>query len=125
MADRAGQLVAVEGFALAVLLGNGEVAQLDALEGREAGTASLTLTPPPDRRPVFRGTAVLHLAVFVRAEGAAHSLALVDRETPAELTNPLVDRALDVAVPFEAVALKAVEHVRDHVRDVPELGLAE
>src|SRR4051812_18173383 len=116
MAYRAGQLVAVERFALAVLLGDGQIAQLHALEGREACTASLTLTPPPDRRPVFRGAAVLYLAIFVRAEGAAHSLALVDRETPAELTDPLVDGALDAAIPFETVALQAIEHVCDHVR---------
>src|SRR5262249_35969414 len=37
--DRSGELVAVEGLALAVLLDHRQLAQLHALEGREAGPA--------------------------------------------------------------------------------------
>ena len=72
VADRALELGAVERLALAVLLDHGEVAQLDPLEGGEARAAALALPPPPDRRAVFRRAAVLHLAVFMRAERTAH-----------------------------------------------------
>ncbi len=74
MADRALELVAVERLALAVLLDDGEVAQLDALEGRETRAAGLALAPAPDRRAVLGRAAVLHLAVFMGAERAAHQL---------------------------------------------------
>src|SRR5690349_4536837 len=44
---RARQLVAIEGLALAVLLDHGELAQLHALEGREARRAIGAETPSP------------------------------------------------------------------------------
>src|SRR6476646_15443 len=80
MADRSGELVAVERLALAILLDHREVAQLDPLEGREAGDACLVRTRGADRGAVFVRPAVLNLAVCVRAEGTAHALSLIDRE---------------------------------------------
>ena len=74
MADRAGEFVAVERFALAVFLDDGEVAQLHALERREASAAGLALAPAPDRRPVLGRATVLYLAVFMGTERAAHQL---------------------------------------------------
>ena len=72
MADRALELGAVERLALAVLLDHRQVAQLDPLEGREARPAALALAPAADRRAVLRRARILNLAVFMRAERAAH-----------------------------------------------------
>ena len=73
MADCTRQLGAVERLALSVLLDDGEVAKLDAFEGREARAAGFALAAATDRGAVLAGPAVLHLAVFMGAEGAAHS----------------------------------------------------
>jgi hypothetical protein len=84
--NRPFELAAVERLALTVLFDDGKVAQLDSLEGRKAGSASLALAPPADRRAVFRGPAILHLARFVRAERTAHPFALqvrIDRKAGA------------------------------------------
>src|SRR5690242_692542 len=57
MADCAGKLVAVEWLALSILLDDGEVAQLDPLEGGEARAARFALAAPADRGAVFRRAA--------------------------------------------------------------------
>src|SRR5439155_13287733 len=88
------QLVAIERLALAVFLDDGEVAQLHPLKGGEASTARLALTAAADGGAIFARPAVLNLAVFVRAERAAHPcprLSLVDRKAPAQLADPLID----------------------------------
>jgi hypothetical protein len=72
MTDCAGKLVSVERLALAVLLDDREVAELDALEGREPSTTSFALTPAADGGAIFARAAVLNLAVFMGTEGAAH-----------------------------------------------------
>src|SRR5215213_7752208 len=125
MADRAGKLVAVERLALAVLLDDGEVAQLHPFERGETLAAGVALPAPTDRGSVLARPAVLNLAVLVRAERAAHLLSLVDREARAQLADLLVHRALDFAVVVDAVGREAVEDVGDHVADGAELGLAE
>src|SRR5215218_175789 len=72
--DGSCELVAVERLTLAVLLDDRQVAQLDALEGGEARATGLALPPATDGGTILAGPAVLNLAVFVRAEGAAHAL---------------------------------------------------
>src|SRR6185312_14313270 len=72
VADRAGELVAVERLSLTVLLDDRQVAKLDAFKGGEAGAAGLTLPASSDRRPILARAAVLYLAVFMGAERAAH-----------------------------------------------------
>src|SRR3546814_19840350 len=59
-----------------------DFAELDACEGGEARAAILALAAATDRRAVLGRTAVLHLAVFMSAIGAAHGLA----------THPAVER---------------------------------
>jgi hypothetical protein len=78
-ADRAGQLLAVEGHAPAVLLEHRELAQLHPLEGGEARRAGGALAPPADRTPLLGGPGVLHLRVLGPAERAAHRLRLLLR----------------------------------------------
>ena len=73
MTDRALQLGPVERLALAVLLDDREVAQLDPLEGREAGPARLALTAAANGGAILARPAVFYLAVFMGAKGAAHS----------------------------------------------------
>src|SRR3954471_3454439 len=125
MSDRPGQLVAIERLALAVFLDHCEVAQLDSLECGEARTARLALAAAANCGAVLAWPAVLNLAVFVRAEWAAHSLALIDREARAKLAHALVHVALDASVVVGPVLGEAVQNVGDHVGDVPELMLAE
>src|SRR3954451_6862880 len=72
MADRALELGAVEGLALAVLLHDGQVAQLDPLESREARAARFALPAAADGGTILARPAVLNLTVFVGAERAAH-----------------------------------------------------
>ena len=74
MADRPGELVAIERLALAIFLDDREVAKLDSLKGCEAGSAGLALPAAPNCRAIFRRAAVLHLAVFMGAKGATHQL---------------------------------------------------
>src|SRR3546814_18673232 len=68
--DRADELVALERLAAVVALQDHEIAKLDALEGGEARRARLAHAPPPDRRPVLGGAAVLPLTVLLAADGA-------------------------------------------------------
>src|SRR5690348_7362900 len=79
VSDRTGELVAVERLSLAVLLDDGQIAQLHALERRKARSACLALAAPADRCAILARPAVLNLAVFVRAEQTAHPLSLIDR----------------------------------------------
>src|SRR5262249_8012146 len=72
--DRARELVAVEGDALAVLFHHREFAQLHALEGGEARAAGRAVASPADRRVVVGRSRVLHLGVLVTAEWTAHLL---------------------------------------------------
>ena len=72
MRDRAFQLVALEGLAAVVLLDDDQLAQLHALEGGEAAAAGRAMAAAADGRIVLAGTAVLHLAVVMSAERAAH-----------------------------------------------------
>src|SRR4051812_11049546 len=120
-----GQLLAVERLALAVLLDHRQVAQLDALKGRETRAAGFALAPPANRCAILARPAVFHLAVFVRAEWAAHPLSLIDWKAGAELANPFVDGPLHASVVVRAVAGKAVEDVGHHVGNIAELGRAE
>jgi hypothetical protein len=103
MADSAFQLSAVEGLALTVFLDDGEVAQLDPFERCKARAAPLALSPTADRRPVLGRAAVLHLAVFMRAERTAHPLSLINREAGAKLADAAVHFALDRAVVVDTV----------------------
>src|SRR5205085_6056314 len=125
MADRTSELVTVERFALSVLFDDCEVAQLHSLERRKPLATCLTLPTAADGGSIFARPAVLHLAVFVRAERAAHPLALIDRKARAEVADAFVHRFLDSAVILEAIGFQAIEHVSDHVGDVAELGFAE
>ncbi len=77
--DAAHQLFAVEGFAPAVGLEDGNFAQLNPLEGGEARAAVFALAPATDGGAVLGRAAVLHLAVFMSAIGAAHGLAFHPR----------------------------------------------
>src|SRR5205814_10372304 len=77
--NRAGQLVAVERFALRVLLDYGELAQLDPLEGREAGAATDAEAPAPDRAAILGRPRILHLGIIGAAKRTAHFLLLVPR----------------------------------------------
>ena len=72
-ADRAGELVAVERRAPAVLLDHQQVAQLHPLEGGEARAAARALPAATDRRGLVHGPRILHLGVFRAAEWAAHA----------------------------------------------------
>lgn len=125
MADGAGKLVAVEWFAFSILLDDREIAQLDPLEGRESSAASLALPPTADRSAIFAWPAVLNLAVFMRAERAAHPLSLIDRKTCAKLAHALVHIALNLAIIFETIDGKAIENIGNHVGNSLELGFAE
>src|SRR5207237_10771392 len=109
MADRPGQLVAVEGLALAVLLDDREIAQLHPFERGEARAARLALPSPADRGTVLARPAVLNLAVFVRAVRAAPSLSLIDREARAQLADALVHGAFGRAVVLKPILREAVE----------------
>src|SRR5262249_18106676 len=68
------QLSAPERPAPPVLLDHPQLAQLDALEGREPPAALRAMAPPPDRRVVLARAAVLHLGVVVSAKRAAHGV---------------------------------------------------
>ena len=70
--DGAGQLVTVEGGALAVLLHHRQIAQLDPLERREAPATAGTGAPAPDRGIVLRRARILHLGIGILAIGTAH-----------------------------------------------------
>ena len=72
MANRPLELGTVELLAFPILFEDREVAQLDALERREPRAARLALSAPTNGRCILAWPAVLNLAVFVRAERAAH-----------------------------------------------------
>src|SRR5690606_6306190 len=72
---RARELLPVEGYLATGFLDHDEVAQLDALEGREAAAAAVADTAAADRVGIFGGTAVLDLCVVLAAIGAAHRVA--------------------------------------------------
>src|SRR5688500_15343867 len=69
--DRPLELGPVERLAPILRFDDEQLARLDPLEGGEALAAFLALSPAPDGGAVLGGTAVLHLAVFVGAIGAA------------------------------------------------------
>ncbi|VXC82558.1 hypothetical protein SPHINGOAX6_50281 [Sphingomonas sp. AX6] len=71
---RAEQFFALERFAAVFGFQDGQFAQLNALERGEARAACFALAAAADGRAVFCGAAVLYLAVFMGAEGAAHIL---------------------------------------------------
>src|SRR3546814_796233 len=88
--DGARQLVAVEGFLAPLALHHPYVAKLYPLEGGEARAAGFALPTTTDGGAILRRTAVLHLAVFMGAKGAAQAtLSFVDGETGAEGRNAL------------------------------------
>src|SRR5207342_790693 len=111
----------VERLAFSVLLEHGEVAQLDPFERRETGAATFALATATDGRTIFRGAAVLHLAVFMGAKWAAQRSVLVDRETGAQRADAFADLPLGRGIAFAARPGEAVEHVGHHVGDVAEL----
>src|SRR5262249_37568754 len=85
--DRTLQLVAVEGLTAAFLLDHDQFAQLHAFKGGEAPAALWTMPAAADRGIVLGGTTVLHLAVVMSAEWAAHAYLLllwIDWKTPAK-----------------------------------------
>src|SRR5215217_1929343 len=49
----------------------------------------------------------------------------IDREARAKLAHASVHLALDRGIALGSVLRKAIEHVRDHVADVAELGFAK
>src|SRR5205085_8110015 len=114
---------------LAVLLDHCEVAQLHALERSEARPACLALAPAADRRSIFARPAVLNLAVFVRAEWAAHCgpspSGRVDREAGAKLADAARDRLLDLRVADLAVLAQALDDLGNQAADLAELAFAE
>src|SRR6185437_5368449 len=71
--DRARQLVAVEGLALAALLDDRQLAQLHPLEGREAGGAVRAEAAPADRGAIVGRPRILHLGIVEPAKRTAHS----------------------------------------------------
>src|SRR5215469_3522648 len=150
--DRARELVAVESLALAVFLDDGELAQLHALEGREACRAIGAEAPPADRGTVVGRSRILYLGVIETAERTAHlspprllcrlrepvapargrnsmqgfflgsPRTIIDRKTRAELVHLGADTALDPAT----IALRRrVQHLADHAGHGLELGDAE
>src|SRR5690348_10794862 len=98
--DGARQLVALERFALVVLLDDGQFAQLHALERRETRGAIRAEPPPSDRGSIVGRPRVLDLGVFASAERTTHRFPLlgVDREARAQRLDPFFDRSLDRAV---------------------------
>src|SRR5215211_3933011 len=132
--DRAGELVAVELHALAVLLDHRELAQLHAFEGGEARSARRAVAPPADRRIVVSRSRVLNLCVLVTAKWTAHSLPLlpfalasvsVNRKAGTKRVNLGAHLRLDLGVAVRAVLGDAVEHVGDQMADLAELRHAE
>src|SRR5262249_1654665 len=97
---RAHQLVAIEGFALAGALDHGQLAQLDPLEGGEAGAAVRALPPAAARRGVVGRPRALDLRILVAAERAAHRPppSPARRLSPATVPPPM-PRALLVVAP--------------------------
>src|SRR5882672_6636237 len=132
--DRAGELVAVELHALAVLLHHGELAQLHALERGEARSARRAIAPPADRRIVVSRSRVLNLCVLVTAEWTAHLLPLlwlalasvaVNGKAGTKCMHLGAHLGFDLGVAIRAVLGDAVEHVGDQMTDLAELGDAE
>src|SRR5260370_3854331 len=74
MADGARKFVAIERFALAVFLEDGQVTQLHPLERGEARATGLALAAAADSRTIPARAAFLNLAGFVRPEPASHVL---------------------------------------------------
>ena len=138
---RAHQLVAVERHAAAVALDHDELAQLHALEGGEAEIAGQADAPPADRGRVLGRPRVLHLGVEARAVRTAHGFSfrraviaglwvthrhpLVDREPRDQPLHLLAHRSLDQRILLDLLLRQHVEHLRDQVADLPELGDAE
>src|SRR5579863_1485860 len=100
MIDGPFQFVAVEGLAAPILLDHDQFAQLHAFEGGEAAAAFRAMAPAADGGIVFRGTAVLHLAVVMSAEWAAHAYLLlwIDRETTAKIADTARHAVFDLRV---------------------------
>src|SRR5437899_110499 len=73
-ADRAGELVALEGLALRVFLDHRQLAQLHPLEGREAGAAIGAEAAAADRAAIVGRPRIFHLGVIGAAERTAHLL---------------------------------------------------
>src|SRR5262249_18335387 len=93
---RAHQLVAVERHAAAVALDHGQLAQLNALEGREAEIAGDAHAPPADHGRVLGRTRVLYLRIETVAVWTAHPRGLtllVDRKPIGERLDPFFHRA--------------------------------
>src|SRR6516165_4378213 len=72
--DGASKLISVKRFALPVFLDNRQLAQLDTLEGREAGRTIRTEPPAPDSATIIRRPGVLYLSVIGPAKRTAHPL---------------------------------------------------
>src|SRR6266849_882082 len=111
--DRTGQLVALEGFALPVLLDHRQLAELHALEGGEPGGAVRTETPSADGRAIIGRSRVLDLGVLKAAKRTAHRLLSPD-------THPLSVRSYGSrASPSISVDRKAgtqILHLATHAR---------
>src|ERR1051325_1860880 len=75
--DRAGELIAVERLTLPIFLDDGQLAQLNPLEGGEAGGAIRTEPAPPYPRPIVGRPRILDLGVIRAAERTTHLLLLL------------------------------------------------
>uniref|UniRef100_A0A0N4ZIZ9 PE-PGRS family protein n=1 Tax=Parastrongyloides trichosuri TaxID=131310 RepID=A0A0N4ZIZ9_PARTI len=125
-AQRAFQLVAVEGGAAAVPFQDDQFAQLHPLEGGEAPVALRAGPTAADGRAVVRRAAVLDLGVGVSTEGALHPVGplAVDREACGQLAHLGGDARNDGRIGFVA-AVHRRDDVGDPVADLLELCLAE
>src|SRR5438105_4021669 len=82
---------------------------------REAAAARRAMPPAPDRGIVLARTAVLHLAIVVSAERAAHEilLPLVDRKPLAQMADTFAHRGLDRSIAFVAILGHGIDHFND------------
>src|SRR5689334_1663188 len=99
------QLLTLERFAPIVLLDDDQLAQLHALERREASAALWTMASAPDRRIVLARPAVLHLGIVMSTKWATHSRSrlLVDGKSFAQDIDALRDTFFDYRIADIAV----------------------
>src|SRR5206468_2650588 len=103
----------IERLTLRVLLDDGELAQLHALERREPRRAIRTEAPAADRRVILGRTRILDLRIFGSAERAPHvlpprRLARIDREGGAKRRHLALHIRLDACVAGIAIRLQPV-----------------
>src|SRR5438105_1113177 len=141
--DRAGELVALKGFALVVFFEHGQLEQLHPLKGREARRATAAEAATPDRTAVVGRPRILDLGVIGAAERTAHlflrlfapvslSRAVasspawqrVNRETGAQRRDRAAHPRLDRGI-AAGVLRQAAQHLADPHPDLAEFGATE